>query len=221
MMPPNLLAPTVDLFGASRPETDLGPGARFLGGFARTDAHALLVAIANVAAAAPFRHMTTPGGWLMSVAMTNCGSVGWVTDQTGYRYDKIDPATSGPWPEMPDVFADLAMRAADAAGFSGFVPDACLINRYRAGARMSLHQDRNEQDFGQPIVSISLGLPVIFLWGGDSRSVRPRRVLLEHGDGIVWGGPARKIYHGVHRLAAGYHPMTGEFRYNLTFRKAQ
>ncbi len=221
MMPPELLTPSIDLFGVSRRKVELGPGARHLGGFARPDERALLAAIACVVSAAPFRHMTTPGGWPMSVAMTNCGSVGWVTDRTGYRYDQIDPTTGKPWPEMPEVFADLAMRAADEAGFAGFVPDACLINRYKAGARMSLHQDRNERDFGQPIVSISLGLPVVFLWGGDTRSVRPQRILLDHGDGLVWGGPARKTYHGVHRLAAGHHPLTGEFRFNLTFRKAR
>jgi DNA oxidative demethylase len=201
-------------------EIPLGEGAVLLGGFAWANAGALLAAVDAVVAEAPFRHMVTPGGFTMSVAMTNCGTAGWVTDRRGYRYDPIDPDSHRPWPAMPAVFRDLATRAAASAGFDGFRPDACLINRYEPGARLSLHQDKNERDFGAPIVSVSLGLPAIFLWGGLSRSDRPRRVRVAHGDVVVWGGPARLIFHGVDTLRAGEHKLTGAIRYNLTFRQA-
>ena len=164
--------------------------------------------------------MVTPGGWAMSVALTNCGQVGWVTDRTGYRYDPIDPLSGQPWPEMPPALGDLAAGAAAAAGFGGFRPDACLVNRYAPGARLSLHQDRNERDFDQPIVSIALGLPAIFLWGGKTRADRVQRIPLVHGDVMVWGGPDRLTFHGVHSLAEGEHPLTGAYRFNLTFRRA-
>ena len=199
---------------------DLGVGAVLLRGFARARAHGLIAAIGAVAAVSPFRHMVTPGGWKMSVAMTNCGQAGWITDRSGYRYDVIDPATGRGWPEMPAAFAELAAEAAGAAGFGGFRPDACLINRYVPGARLSLHQDRNERDFGQPIVSVSLGLPAIFLWGGKTRADRARRTPLIHGDVVVWGGPDRLAFHGVDTLAAGEHPVTGACRFNLTLRRA-
>jgi len=156
----------------------------------------------------------------MSVAMTNCGAAGWVSDRTGYRYRRIDPETGRPWPAMPAVFAELAARAAEVAGFPAFAPDVCLANRYAPGARLSLHQDRDEQDFGAPIVSVSLGLPAVFLWGGLSRSDRPRRVRLAHGDVVVWGGPARLTFHGIDTLRDGEHELTGAVRYNLTFRRA-
>ena len=156
----------------------------------------------------------------MSVAMTNCGSLGWVTDRTGYRYDPVDPETGQLWPAMPTIYADLARRAAKAAGFARFEPDACLINRYEPGARLSLHQDRNERDYDAPIVSVSLGIPATFLWGGMARSQRPRRHRLTHGDVVVWGGPARLTFHGVDPLPSADHPATGGLRYNLTFRKA-
>ena len=164
--------------------------------------------------------MVTPGGWTMSVAMTNCGALGWVTDRSGYRYDPVDPESTRPWPNMPAVFTELAARAAAAAGFADFVPDACLINRYEPGARLSLHQDRDEYDYSHPIVSVSLGLPAAFLWGGPKRADRPRRVPLAHGDVVVWGGPARLTFHGVHTLKDGSHPLTGNLRYNLTLRHA-
>jgi alkylated DNA repair protein (DNA oxidative demethylase) len=164
--------------------------------------------------------MVTPGGFPMSVAMSNCGIAGWVSDRTGYRYERTDPETGRPWPDMPYAFGRLAADAAERAGFPGFAPDACLINRYVPGARLTLHQDKNERDFGQPIVSVSLGLPAIFLWGGQTRAERPRRVPLVHGDVVVWGGPARKAFHGVLELAPGEHRLTGPVRYNLTFRKA-
>jgi DNA oxidative demethylase len=198
----------------------LGPQAVLLRGLARERASALVAAVGEIAGVAPFRHMITPGGREMSVALTNCGAVGWVTDRTGYRYDAIDPVTGHPWPAMPVAFADLAARAASQAGFSDFLPDACLLNRYVPGARLSLHQDRNERDYDQPIVSVSLGLPAIFLWGGNARADRPIRVPLLHGDVAVWGGSDRLTFHGVNPLAHGLHPMTGAVRYNLTFRKA-
>ncbi len=165
--------------------------------------------------------MVTPGGHSMSVAMTNCGSAGWVTDRSGYRYDGVDPESRAPWPAMPASFRELAARAAAEAGFGGFVPDACLINRYQPGARMSLHQDKDEDDFSAPIVSVSLGLPAIFLFGGLQRTDKPRRFRLEHGDIVVWGGPSRLSFHGIAPLADGEHALLGRQRINLTFRKAR
>jgi alkylated DNA repair protein (DNA oxidative demethylase) len=190
-----------------------------LRGFATTDAPMLVEEVERIAQAAEFRHLVTPGGYTMSVAMTNCGRVGWVSDRTGYRYDPVDPTTGTPWPAMPKVFLDVAVRAAAEAGFANYDPDACLINRYVAGAKLSLHQDRDEKDAWAPIVSVSLGLPAVFLWGGKRRSDRVRRLRLESGDIVVWGGPARFIYHGVAPLADGQHPLTGAARINLTFRK--
>jgi alkylated DNA repair protein (DNA oxidative demethylase) len=198
----------------------LGPGAVVLRGFAKPVEAALLTGVQEVAAQAPFRHMVTPGGYRMSAAMTNCGTLGWVTDRTGYRYDAIDPESGRHWPHTPASFLRLAEDAAAHAGFEGFVPDACLINRYEPGARLTLHQDKNERDFGKPIVSVSLGIPAIFLFGGLSRADRAARVPLEHGDVVVWGGPARMRYHGVKPLKAGHHPLVGDHRINLTFRKA-
>jgi alkylated DNA repair protein (DNA oxidative demethylase) len=198
----------------------LGDGAVLLGGFASDNAKDLAAALKKIAAKAPFRRMTTPGGFTMSVAMTNCGEAGWVTDRTGYRYDAKDPESGKAWPAMPPLFRDLAARAASAAGYDGYEPDSCLINRYEPGAQLSLHQDRNERDFAQPIVSVSLGLPATFLWGGAKRADRPQRVKLTHGDVVVWGGPTRLNFHGVAKLADGEHPLTGRVRINLTFRKA-
>jgi alkylated DNA repair protein (DNA oxidative demethylase) len=165
--------------------------------------------------------MVTPGGHSMSVAMTNCGSAGWVTDRSGYRYDGVDPESRAPWPTMPPSFRELATQAAAEAGFDGFAPDACLINRYQPGARMSLHQDKDEDDFSAPIVSVSLGLPATFLFGGMQRSDKPRRFRLEHSDIVVWGGPSRLFFHGVAPLADGEHTLLGRQRINLTFRKAR
>jgi len=198
----------------------MADGAVLLRGFARPVESDLLSALREIVAQAPFRHMFTPGGHQMSVAMTNCGSVGWVTDRSGYRYDGVDPDTAKPWPAMPPAFRELALRAAAAGGFDGFAPDACLINRYEPSARMSLHQDRDENDFGAPIVSVSLGLPAIFLFGGIKRSNKPRRFRLEHGDVVVWGGATRLAFHGVDTLADGLHPLTGRRRFNLTLRRA-
>lgn len=201
-------------------DVPLDEGAVLLGGFALPVERELLDALAGLARVAPFRHMTTRGGWPMSVAMTNCGAAGWVSDRSGYRYARVDSQSGLEWPQMPAVFAGLATRAADAAGFAGFRPDACLVNRYRPGARLALHQDRDERDFRHPIVSVSLGLPAIFLWGGQTRAERPRRVPLAHADVVVWGGPARLSFHGVLPLKEGAHPLTGNLRYNLTFRRA-
>jgi alkylated DNA repair protein (DNA oxidative demethylase) len=209
----------MDLFAGQALET-LADGAALLRGFALPEAELLLAGVARVAQVAPFRRMVTPGGYTMSVAMTNCGTAGWVTDRTGYRYDRIDPETGQPWPDFPPGFADLAARTAEEAGFGGYRPDSCLINRYVPGTQLSLHQDRNERDFGQPIVSVSLGLPAVFLFGGLKRGDRPRRLALTHGDVVVWGGPARMVFHGVARLADGEHPATGRSRINLTFRRA-
>jgi DNA oxidative demethylase len=211
---------TPDLFEKAPRYLPLASGAMLLGGFAKSVDVPLLAAIERVVAAAPFRHLVTPGGYRMSVAMTNCGTAGWVSDRTGYRYDPIDPESGEPWPTMPRAFADLAAHAAAAAGFDGFTADVCLINRYEPGARLSLHQDRNERDFQSPIVSVSLGLPATFLFGGMKRSDRPRRVALHHGDVVVWGGPARMAFHGVMPLADGEHPLIGRRRLNLTFRHA-
>jgi alkylated DNA repair protein (DNA oxidative demethylase) len=216
---------TGDLFESVadvRPSQEtMAEGAVLLRGFAKPVEAELIAALRDIAAQAPFRHMVTPGGHSMSVAMTNCGNFGWVTDRAGYRYDAGDPETAKPWPAMPASFRAVAEQAANRAGFSGFSPDACLINRYRPGAKMSLHQDRDETDLGAPIVSVSLGLPAIFLFGGLKRSDKPRRFRLEHGDVVVWGGPARLVFHGIAPLADGEHALIGRERINLTFRKAR
>ena len=200
------------------PANDLG--LTYLPGFALPLEKDLLAEINQVTSAAPFRNMLTPGGQRMSAAMTNCGKVGWVTDRKGYRYDRLDPETERPWPSLPDSFARLAESAAANAGFIGFRPDVCLINRYEPGARMSLHQDRDERDFSAPIVSVSLGLEATFLFGGLKRSDRPHRLPLTHGDVLVWGGANRLAYHGIAPVADGSHPTVGRMRLNLTMRRA-
>jgi len=212
-----------DLFGRVQPalrDQSLCEGALVLRGFALAREGQLLSAIDAIATQAPFRHLVTPGGFRMSVGMTNAGRLGWISDRRGYRYGLIDPDSGKPWPAMPIVFSELAEAAAARAGFEGFVPDACLINRYAPGTRLTLHQDRNERDFAQPIVSVSLGIPAIFLFGGLQRTDRPIRVPLAHGDVVVWGGPARLRYHGVLPLKPDHHEMLGECRINLTFRRA-
>lgn len=195
-------------------------GATLLRGFTAPEAATLMAVLEPVIAAAPFRHMVTPGGRQMSVAMTNCGDYGWITDRSGYRYTAIDPMTQRPWPSLPATVFSLAAHAAAAAGFAGFTPDACLINRYQPGAQLALHQDRDERDFDAPIVSVSLGLSAVFLFGGAHRRDRPRRIRMESGDVVVWGGAARLAYHGIAPLADGEHPLTGCCRINLTLRKA-
>lgn len=216
---------TPDLFEgleeSALPSTQpLAPGAVLLRGFARPQEALLLAGVEQVLAQAPLRHLTTPGGFRMSVAMSNCGRLGWVSDLSGYRYDASDPESGQPWPAMPRVFRELAAAAARVGGFKGFAPDACLINRYEAGTRLSLHQDRDEGNYDWPIVSVSLGLPAVFLFGGPKRSDKAQRVPLAHGDVVVWGGSSRLHYHGVLPVKEGEHPMTGACRINLTFRKA-
>lgn len=211
---------TLDLFDASGADRARSHGLTCLPGFALSVAPALLAALRQVLAAAPLRHMLTPGGQRMSVAMSNCGAVGWVTDRKGYRYDPLDPESGHPWPPLPEGFVELAQRAATAAGFPAFRPDVCLINRYEPGARMALHQDRDERDLSEPIVSVSLGLAATFLFGGSKRSDRPFRLPLSHGDVLVWGGEQRLAYHGVAPVADGFHESIGRMRINMTMRKA-
>ncbi len=211
----------LDLFADEAPwQEPLAPGAVILRRFASHEALHILALIDAVSRDAPFRQMATPGGHRMSVAMTSCGARGWVTDAQGYRYTQRDPQSQRHWPAMPDMLLQMAQRAAEEAGYSGFTPDACLINRYAPGAKMSLHQDKDEQNLGAPIVSVSLGLPALFLFGGPTRTSPTQRCLLEHGDVVVWGGPSRLFYHGILPLKPGNHPLTGECRYNLTFRDA-
>jgi len=205
----------------TRTGVSLAPGAALLPAFAAPQAAALLSSLHEITARSPFRRMTTPGGYRMSVAMTNCGAQGWITDESGYRYGAHDPATGTCWPPLPEFFREVATAAAAAAGFDAFTPDACLISRYEPGARLSLHQDKDELDLESPIVSISLGLPAIFIFGGQRRSGRPLRVPLVHGDVVVWGGPARLRYHGVMPLADGQHPLLGASRVNLSLRRAR
>jgi len=209
-----------ELFASEPRGVALAPGAVLLSAFALPADAELVDAVSGVAARAPFRRMRTPGGRRMSAAMSNCGEWGWVTDHRGYRYTREDPESGRAWPPMPEAIVRLAASAAARAGFSGFVPDACLVNRYEPGARLTLHQDKDERDFAAPIVSVSLGLPAVFLFGGERRSDPTRRVRLVHGDVVVWGGPARLRYHGVLPLADGDHPLLGRLRVNLTLRKA-
>ena len=212
--------PTLELFEAEAPNQRLGPAAMVLRGFALPYVRELLPAVDAVAALSPFRHMVTPGGFAMSVALTNCGALGWTTDRHGYRYTAIDPDTGKPWPAMPQAFARLAGEAAKAAGFEDFEPDACLVNRYQPGSRLSLHQDKDEQDYTAPIVSVSLGMRATFLFGGQQRTDPTVKVPLRHGDVVVWGGADRLRYHGVMPLKDEPHALLGSQRINFTFRKA-
>lgn len=198
----------------------LAPGTVLLHQFASAGSALIFDAINTVIGQAPFRLMSTPGGLPMSVELSSCGDCGWVSDRCGYRYETIDPETRKPWPAMPPALRQLAENAANIAGFPGFHPDACLINRYAPGSKMSMHQDKDERDFTQPIVSVSLGLPAVFLWGGLQRSDKAMRLPLQHGDVLVWGGEDRLRFHGVMPVAAGYDELFGNCRINLTFRKA-
>ena len=213
-----------DLFAAAehrqRWQEALAPGVLLLRGFVLDAEAQLLAALRAVLAAAPLRRLSTPGGRRLSVASSNCGALGWLSDAAGYRYSRCDPLSGQPWPALPPLLGELAAQAAAQAGFAGFRADACLINRYRPGARMGLHQDRDERDLRQPIVSISLGLPATFLLGGLQRAAPVQRVALLHGDVLVWGGPARLRYHGVLPLAASEHPRLGAQRLNLSLRRA-
>ena len=198
----------------------LGTMAMMLRGFAVPYIPELISSLNDIETVAPFRHMVTPGGFTMSVALTNCGALGWTTDRRGYRYTSIDPASGNKWPCMPNQFVRLAKSAAAAAGYERFEPDACLINRYLPGARLSLHQDKNEQDYTSPIVSVSIGMKATFLFGGQGRSDATTKVPLYHGDVVVWGGVDRLRYHGIMPLTDDPHPLLGSKRINLTFRKA-
>ncbi len=211
----------MDLFGdALEPNFPLAEGAVLLHGFALQNEAKLLIDLKSVILKSPLRHMVTPGGFTMSVAMTNCGKLGWISDRKGYCYTTLDPDSGAPWQAMPASFLALAISAAAEAGFANFVPDACLINQYKPAGRMTLHQDKNELDFSQPIVSVSLGVPAIFLFGGFERSDKPMKILLEHGDVVVWGGVSRHRFHGIQPVKLSYHPTFGDCRINLTFRQA-
>jgi len=213
---------TLDLFEPDAPSREpLAPGAVVLRRFACRNDAALLAAVQAVTAQAPFRHLVTPGGFTMSVAMSNCGALGWVSDRSGYRYDPRDPLTNRDWPRMPAEFLELALNAAARGGFPDFAPDACLVNRYVPGSRLTAHRDADEQNFAQPIVSVSLGLPANFAFYGLTRGGKGRGVALGDGDVLVWGGPSRLVYHAVRPIKPGTHPVTGGFRYNLTFRHAR
>ncbi|QKJ87889.1 DNA oxidative demethylase AlkB [Paramixta manurensis] len=212
----------LDLFNDEAPWTEpLAEGALIIRRLARDRAESLLAAINEIAAGNPFEHRITPGGHRMSVAMTNCGDLGWTSNARGYQYSDREPASGKTWPPMPEHFRHLAIAAAEQAGFPRFNPDACLINRYEPGAKLTLHQDKDEKDFHQPIVSVSLGLPAVFLFGGFERGDATQRVLLEHGDVVVWGGPSRLRFHGILPVKPGIHPLAGAFRYNLTFRRVR
>lgn len=216
---------TFDLFADTEPEQQprheqIGEQSYVLRGFALPWLERLLPALEKVLVAAPFRQMVTPGGFTMSVALSSCGTFGWTTDRSGYRYTRDDPQTGRPWPMMPEVFFQLAQAAAQAAGFADFAPDSCLINRYIPGAKMSLHQDKDEHSYAAPIVSVSLGLPAMFLFGGFARNDISQRVPLFHGDIVVWGGVDRLRYHGVLPIKDSHHPKLGEQRINFTFRTA-
>ncbi len=215
---------TLDLFADTEPQPprteQIGEQSWLLRGFALPCVEPLLVALDRILKDAPLRHMMTPGGFSMSVATSSCGALGWITDRSGYRYSPVDPLSGQPWPAMPAAFTDLAHAAAAEAGFAGFTPDSCLINRYIPGAKMSLHQDKDEKDYAEPIVSLSLGLPATFLFGGFARADGTRRIPLLHGDMVIWGGVDRLRYHGVLPVKPGHHPRLGEQRLNLTFRCA-
>ena len=212
----------LDLFAEDRPwQEPLAEGAVILRRRARERSAEIMAWVEQISAQNPFRHRITPGGHRMSVAMTNCGDAGWTTDARGYQYSEQDTLSGQAWPAMPPLFRQLAVTCAREAGFDGFTPDACLMNRYEPGAKLTLHQDKDERDLRQPIVSVSLGLPAIFLFGGFERGNACQRVLLEHGDVVVWGGPSRLRYHGILPLKPGIHPQTGAFRFNLTFRRAR
>lgn len=212
----------LDLFAEDSPwQEPLAEGAVILRRRARARSEELMTLVEQVAAENPFRHRITPGGHRMSVAMTNCGDSGWTTDSRGYQYSEQDNLSGQRWPAMPPLFRQLAVTCAREAGFNGFNPDACLLNRYQPGAKLTLHQDKDERDLRKPIVSVSLGLPAIFLFGGFERGDGCQRVLLEHGDVVVWGGPSRLRYHGILPLKPGIHPLAGAFRFNLTFRRAR
>lgn len=216
---------TLDLFADDAPQLtateQIGPQSFVFRGFALPLIDRLLPALEAILTCAPFRNMITPGGYTMSVALSSCGQFGWTTDRSGYQYTRLDPHTGQPWPPMPEVFMELAQSAAQAAGFADFIPDACLINRYIPGAKLALHQDKDERGYEWPVVSVSLGIPAMFLFGGHARSDATQKVPLFHGDVVVWGGEDRLRYHGVMPIKQAEHPQLGEQRINFTFRKAR
>jgi DNA oxidative demethylase len=209
----DLPLPTEDL------QTALAPGALLMRGFGRAGDVDILQAVESVIAQAPLRHLQTPGGYTMSIQTTRCGSMGWVSEPGGYRYAASNPGTQQPWPTMPPCLLDFAVRAATEAGYPDFVPDSCMINQYLPGTKLGLHQDRDERDLRAPVVSLSLGLPAIFLFGGLQRAGKTQRYRLAHGDVVVWGGPSRLAFHGVLPVAEGDHALLGRRRVNVTFRK--
>lgn len=210
----------MDLFAPLRPEIEpLGHGAFLLPAFADTDL--LLTEIPALLAASPLRHMTTPGGRQMRVAMSNTGNYGWVSDTSGYRYDATDPATGKSWPPMPPAFMSLAKQASEKAGYRGFDPDVCLINRYKVGTQLGAHIDQDESDKRWPIVSVSIGIPATFQLFGSERGGKAQNIPLHDGDVVVLGGDARLFYHGVKAIRADTDPRLGAVRFNLTFRRAR
>ena len=211
----------MDLFENVQPnKLQITKHTYLLKSYALANEKTLLMDMLQIVNQAPLRQMVTKMGFVMSAAMTNCGALGWVSDRQGYRYDMQDPTTNRLWPLMPVSFQQLAVLAAAEAGFDDFQPDACLINQYQVGAGMGLHQDKNELDFNQPIVSVSLGISAVFQFGGLTRTDKTFKISLVHGDIVVWGGESRLNFHGVAPLKMNTHPMLGAYRYNLTFRKA-
>ena len=210
----------MDLFSAQSDHLPLADGACWLPGFALPVMDELWSCIARHLHACPPQQMQTPMGYLMSVRTSSMGDWGWVSSALGYGYSHRQPLTQQPWPPIPAVVLQLASAAALQAGYANFVPDSCLINVYTPGNKMGLHQDKDELDFSQPIVSVSLGIPATFLFGGAKRSDRPLKILLHHGDIVVWGGRSRRFYHGVAQIKPASHPLTGQQRINLTLRKA-
>lgn len=204
-----------DLFSSS---VSILPGMQLHQQF--VDTRSLQPALEAVLAQAPLRRMQTARGHEMSVQSTNCGELGWWSDRQGYRYTTHDPLSGKPWPEMPAVFRQLAQRAARESGHDSFKPDACLINRYEPGTQMGAHRDNDERDFSAPIVSVSMGIEARFFVIGPERRGRSKAVDLRDGDVLVFGGPARRFFHGVRKLKPGEHPVFGSVRWNLTFRKA-
>ena len=201
-------------------QQQLAEGVCLLSGQANSMMPAIWQAVEDVLRQAPLRQMQTPGGYTMSVAMSNCGELGWISDRHGYRYSRLDPQSGQPWPAMPEILQELARIWAAEAGFDNFVSNACLINCYQAGSKMSLHLDRDERDFAHPILTLSLGLPARFMLGGLQRQDPYRKLLLQHGDVLVFGGPARLCFHGIMPLADGDHALLGKRRISLTFRRA-
>jgi len=197
---------------------DICPGMRLLPSFA--DSAQSFAAVQSVLAIAPLRQMQTSRGFKMSVETSSCGDLGWISDRKGYRYVDCDPLSEEPWPAMPTVLFELAQSAALEAGYAGFSPDSCLINHYAPGTQMGAHQDKDEVDFSQPIVSVSLGISARFFVVGPERTGKSTSVDLTDGDVIVFGGPSRRFFHGVRKIKPTTHPVLGPHRWNLTFRKA-